>query len=406
MLIFENKEQKLLNLLKFTGSPFKKFVSTGEIKEDIGLVQSRQDFVQSIINVLEKDENLILPIIGDVGTGKTHLYWALKHELYYYNIVYISLENVIKKFYYNTYSEFIENMGIEVLRNIARRLCNEWGALDRKFGFFHLGDIEKVKKVACENWAPNFENKAAIMDVINALTAHQLDPYKKIEAERWFLGEVIDIRDLSRLNLKHDLRERNNSYTMLKVLVENAMVSSVLFIDDFEKIISMIKPISIEEETEEVFDRSWLYGTEQSPEKRTADKVLDNILNLNKINGLKIIITIKSPEFYKEIISEIEDKNSNLLDLVKEPIILSNFIKEDLFTFYKRNLEFFFGQINYFDYFRDFSNSYYPLNEEVLNYIYNQTKGNPREIIKLLIKIFNDIVLSNDNLEEVLKNYQ
>ncbi|MCK4479413.1 MAG: hypothetical protein KAV01_02705 [Candidatus Lokiarchaeota archaeon] len=406
MLIFENKEQKLLNLLKFTGSPFKKFVSTGEIKEDIGLVQSRQDFVQSIINVLEKDENLILPIIGDVGTGKTHLYWALKHELYYYNIVYISLENVIKKFYYNTYSEFIENMGIEVLRNIARRLCNEWGALDRKFGFFHLGDIEKVKKVACENWAPNFENKAAIMDVINALTAHQLDPYKKIEAERWFLGEVIDIRDLSRLNLKHDLRERNNSYTMLKVLVENAMVSSVLFIDDFEKIISMIKPISIEEETEEVFDRSWLYGTEQSPEKRTADKVLDNILNLNKINGLKIIITIKSPEFYKEIISEIEDKNSNLLDLVKEPIILSNFIKEDLFTFYKRNLEFFFGQINYFDYFRDFSNSYYPLNEEVLNYIYNQTKGNPREIIKLLIKIFNDIIFSNDNLEEVIKNYQ
>ncbi|TET57249.1 MAG: hypothetical protein E3J52_10575 [Promethearchaeota archaeon] len=406
MLIFENKEQKLLNLLKFTGSPFKKFVSTGEIKEDIGLVQSRQDFVQSIINVLEKDENLILPIIGDVGTGKTHLYWALKHELYYYNIVYISLENVIKKFYYNTYSEFIENMGIEVLRNIARRLCNEWGALDRKFGFFHLGDIEKVKKVACENWAPNFENKAAIMDVINALTAHQLDPYKKIEAERWFLGEVIDIRDLSRLNLKHDLRERNNSYTMLKVLVENAMVSSVLFIDDFEKIISMIKPISIEEETEEVFDRSWLYGTEQSPEKRIADKVLDNILNLNKINGLKIIITIKSPEYYKEIISEIEDKNSNLLDVVKEPIILSNFIKEDLFTFYKRNLEFFFGQINYFDYFRDFSNSYYPLNEEVLKYIYNQTKGNPREIIKLLIKIFNDIVLSNDNLEEVLKNYQ
>ncbi len=406
MLIFENKKQKLLNLLKFTGSPFKKFVSTGEIEEDIGLVQSRQDFVQSIINVLEKDENLILPIIGDVGTGKTHLYWALKHELYYYNIVYISLENVIKKFYYNTYSEFIENMGIEVLRSIARRLCNEWGALEKKFGFFHLGDIEKVKKVACENWAPNFENKAAIMDVINALTAHQLDPYKKIEAERWFLGEVIDIRELSRLNLKHDLRERNNSYTMLKVLVENAMVSSVLFIDDFEKIISMMKSISIEEETEEVFDRSWLYGTEQSPEKRTADKVLDKILNLNKINGLKIIITIKSPEFYKEIISEIEDKNSNLLDVVKEPIILSNLIKEDLFTFYKRNLEFFFGQINYFDYFRDFSNSYYPLNEKVLIYVYNQTKGNPREIIKLLIKIFNDIIFSNDNLEEVLKNYQ
>ena len=406
MLLFENKQQKLLNLLKFTGSPFKKFVSTGEIEEDIGLVQSRQDFLYSIIDVIEKDENFILPIIGGVGNGKTHLFWALKHELYYYNIIYVSLENVIKKFYYYTYSEFIESMGIEVLRNIARRLCNKWGALERKYGFFHLADIEKVRKVAFDSWAPNFEHKTAIMDIINALTAHQLDPYKKIEAERWFLGEVIDIRELSRLNLNHDLRGRNHSYTMLKVLVENSIVNSVLFIDDFEKIISMMKPISIGEEKEEVFDRSWLYGSRESPEKHTAEKLLDKILNLNKIKGLRIIITLKSVDYYKEIKDKFEDKNSRLLNVLKEPIILSNFIEKDLSTFYKKNLEFFFGNINYFDYFRDFSDSYYPLNEIVLKYIYNSSKGNPREIIKILIKIFNEIVLSNEDLNEILKRYQ
>ncbi|MFX1567382.1 MAG: hypothetical protein ACFFCV_03340 [Promethearchaeota archaeon] len=409
MLLFENKEQKLLNLLRFTGSPFKKFVSTGEIEEDIGLVHSRQDFIQNIINITEKEENFILPIIGDVGTGKTHLYWALKHELYYYNIVYISLENVIKKFYNNTYAEFIENMGIEVLRNIARRLCNEWGALERKFGFFHIGDIEKVKNKAFEKWAQKFENKKAITDIITAITTHQLDPYKKMDVERWFLGEVIDIRDLSRLNLKHDLRERNNSYTMLKVLVENAMVNSVLFIDDFEKIVSMISPIQIEEEgeeEEEVFDRSWLYGTRQSPDKRRAEKILDKILKLTKIDGLRIIITLKSMEFYKEIISEIERKNSNLLNLVKKPIVLSNFVEEDLFQFYKKNLEFFFAHINSLDYNKDFSDSLYPLNENILKSIFNQTKGNPREIIKFLIKIFNDILLSYEDLEDILKNYE
>lgn len=406
MLLYENKEQKLLNLLRFTGSPFKKFVSTGEIEEDIGLVHSRQDFIQSIINIIEKEENFILPIIGNVGTGKTHVYWALKHELYYYNIVYISLENVIKKFYNNTYTEFIENMGIDVLRNIARRLCNEWGALERKFGFFHLGNIEKVKKEAFEKWAPNFDNKDAITDIITAIITHQLDPYKKLEAERWFLGEVIDVRDLSRLNLKHDLRERNNSYTMLKVLVENAMINSVLFIDDVEKIISMMSPISLEEETEEVFDRSWLYGTRQSPDKRRAEKILDKILNLTKIDGLRIIITLKSKEFYKEIVSEIEGRNNNLLKLVKEPIVLSNFVEEDLFHFYKKNLEFFFGHINYFDYIKDFSDSFYPLNDNVLKFIFNQTKGNPREIIKLLIKIFNEILLSYEDLEDVLKKYE
>lgn len=406
MLIFKNKNHKLLNLLKFTGSPFNKFVSTGKIEEDIGLVQSRQDLLYKIIDIIENDENFILPIIGDVGTGKTHLFWALKHELYYYNNVYISLENVVKKFYYYIYSEFIESMGIEVLRSIARRLCNNWGALERKFGFFHIPDIEKAKKIALENWAPEFEYKPAIMDVINALTAHQLDPYKKIEAERWCLGEVIDVRDLSRLNLMHDLREKNNSYTMLKVLIENSLVSSVLFIDDFEKVISMMKPIIIEEETEEVFDRSWLYGVKESPEKQKAEKILDKVIKLIKIKGLRIIITLKSVESYKEIKNRFEEMNNDLLNILKEPIILSNFIEEDLSAFYKNNLEFFFGNINYFDYFRDFSDSYYPLNEKVLNYIYNQSKGNPREIIKLLKIVFNEIILSNEELDNILEKYQ
>ncbi|MFX1501930.1 MAG: hypothetical protein ACFFDH_13280 [Promethearchaeota archaeon] len=406
MLLFENKEQKLLNLLKFTGSPFKKFVSTGEIEEDIGLVKSRHDFLYSIINILEKSDNIILPVIGDVGTGKTHLYWALKHELYYYNIVYISLENVTKKFYYNTYSEFIENMGIEVLRNISRSLCNKWGAMERKFGFFHLAEIDKVKKVAIEEWAPEFENEQSIMDIINAITAHQLDPYKKIEVERWFLGEVIDVRELSRLNLKHDLRNKNNAYTMLKVLVENAMVNSVLFIDDFEKIISMMRPVPIEEQKEEVFDRSWLYGSKESSEKGAANKILNKIVKLNKINGLRIIITLKSIEFYKEILRKFEDIDKNLLKLINEPIILTNFIEEDIITFYKKDLEYFFGQLNYFEYFRDFSQSYFPLTEDILISIFNKTNGNPREIIKSLIKIFNDIVLSNDNLDEILEKYQ
>ncbi|MFX1242550.1 MAG: hypothetical protein ACFFA7_14980 [Promethearchaeota archaeon] len=404
MLLFENKQQKLLNFLKFTGSPFKKFVSTGEIEEDLGLVQSRQDLLYSIINIIEKSGNFILPIIGDVGTGKTHLYWALKHELYYYNIVYISLEEVIKKFYYYIYSEFIENMGIDVLRNIARRLCNNWGALKRKFGFFHIADLVKIREVAFEKWAPNFEHKTAIKDIINAFTAHQIDPYKKIEVERWFLGEVIDIRELSRLDLSQDLRGRNHAYTMLKILVENSMINSVLFIDDFEKVISMMKPISIEEEKEEVFDRSWLYGSRESPEKHKAEKLLDKILNLNQIKGLRIIITLKSIEYLDEI-KEMLEKDYNLLNILKEPIFLSNFIEKDLSTFYKKNLEFFFGNINYFDYFRDFSDSYFPLNEEVLKDIYNKSKGNPREIIKILNKIFNEIVLSNEDLGEILKHY-
>lgn len=401
MLLIENKEQKLLNLLKFTGSPFKKFVSTGEIEENIELVPSRKELLSSIIKTIEENENFILPIIADVGTGKTHLFWALKHELYYYNLVYISLENVYRKFYYNTYSEFVESMGLEVLRSIANRLCNEWGALERKFGFFHVADIEKVRKIAFEKLISKFENKMAINDIIYAVTTHQLDPYKKVDAERWLLGELMDIKELSRLNLMHDLREKNNAFTMLKVLVENSMVNSVLFIDDFEKILSISK--TQEEDSEEFFDPSWLYGSSSPSEKHSADKTLDKILQLHKIKGLRVIITLKSQEFYEEIKRKIHEKNDNLSFLLMEPVYLSNFLEQDIFLFYKRHLEDFFRDINYVDYFDSFKQSYFPMKESNLKFIFKQSKGNPREILKLLIKTFSKIILSKERFGKLIE---
>ena len=415
MLLFENKEQKLINILKFIGSPFKKFVSTGEIEEDIGLVDSRQTFLHNIAIIIERNENFILPIIGDVGQGKTHLYWALKHELYKYNIVYISLETVYKKFYYNTYAEFIENLGdksegrVEPLRNMTKRLCNDWDTGEKKFGFFQIPDTEKVKEQAFENWSKEFDDKDALKEVITAITAHQCDPDKKVEAERWLIGDLMDIRDLSRLNLKHDLRKRNIAFTMLKVLIENLKKESVLFIDDFERIISIKKPAyetSDEiEEIEEVFDPRW-FGTKQTPENYSYEKVLDKILDLHKIRGLRIIITLKSMDYLDEIKRKIENKNPELLGMLKEPLTMSNFREEDIFQFYKSNLDFFFARINYNDYLTHFSDSYFPLDENVLRYIFHEGKGNPREVLKYLIKIFTEIVTPNEDLEDILSKYQ
>ncbi|MHA2194692.1 MAG: hypothetical protein ACXABO_03785 [Promethearchaeota archaeon] len=411
MLLFENKEQKLLNTLKFLGSPFKKFVST-EIKEEIGLVQSRQEFLQQLMNIIDKNENFVLPIIGEVGQGKTHLYWALKNALYDYNIVYISLETVIKKFYYNTYSEFIENLGVkpdervEPLRNMTKRLCNEWGGQERKFGFFQVADIERARQAAFKKWARKFEKKDVLNDIITAIIAHQLEPYKKIEAERWLIGELMDVRELSRLNLKHDLRKRDYAFAMLKVLIENLNKKSVIFIDDVEKLLSIRRQSYGEseevEEIEEIFDPKWLYGDKKPLINPSAEKTFDKIIDLHKIKRLRIIITFKSIENFEEIKKKIERKNRKLLMLLKKPLLMSNFIEEDIFEFYKNSLEFFFASVNYSEYFKYFSTSFFPLNETVLRFIFQETNGNPREIIKYLIKIFNEIVTSNENLEDIL----
>ncbi len=247
------------------------------------------------------------------------------------------------------------------------------------------------------------------MDVITAITAHQCDPYKKVEAERWLIGDLMDVRDLSRLNLKHDLRKRNIAFTMLKVLIENLKKESVLFIDDFERIISISKPIydTTEEieEIEEVFDPRW-FGNRQTRNNSTSEKVLDKILELQKIRGLRIIITLKSIDYLDEIKRKIENKNRKLLLMMKKPLIMSDFVEEDIFQFYKNNLDFFFASVNYNDYFKHFSTSFFPLNKDVLKYIFKEANGNPREVIKYFIKIFNEIITSNEKLENVLTKYQ
>jgi hypothetical protein len=407
MLLFDNKKQKFLNVLKLTGSPFRKFVSTGEINEELGVVQSRKDILGSIINRIENNESFILPIIGNVGSGKTHLYWALRHILHHFNVVYISLDIIYNKLYYHTYSKFIKEYDKVILRSITKQLCDEWGASERKFGFFQIADIEKIRKNAFNLYNAEFKDKDALKDVINAITTHQLDPYQKIEAERWIIGEILKKKELSSLNLKHDVRKKNNSFIMLKFLIENSEKQSILFIDDFKKKTRSVVPVEEDpDEEEEVFDRSWLYGTKKFVEDRSMDRILNKILEFLKIKGLRIIITLNSMVFFQELRGKIADKNKDLLKLLEDPLILTDFEERDIFEFFKQNIDLFFAKIKYLDYFNDFSDSFFPLNENILENVVKKTKGNPREIIKELIKIFNEIISSSESFEELIDKYQ
>jgi len=408
MLLFENQKGIFLNFLKTGINPFEKFVSTGEIKEDLGLAKSRINLSESIVRIVENNKNFILPIIGKVGIGKTHLYWALKNRLYYFNTIHLSLEKVYRKFFYNTYSEFIETIGLEPLRNIINQLCNDWGALERKFGFFHVANIEKVKNNAFEKLLNKFREgeKVSLIDVITGITTHQLDPYKKIEAERWLLGELMNRKELSRLNLIYDLRKSKNAFIMLKLLIENSKLGTILYIDDFEKIISIPKLIEEDDDEGEVFDRSWLYGKKQLTNELATKKVLEKILKLQRIEDLRIIIALRADESLDEVKKKIKRLEEPLRLEFLDPLYLENFLEDDIFEFYLKNMENYLQNFNYSTFYEDFPKSYFPLNEKILSSIFHKAKGNPREITKQLIKIFNEIVFSNENLEVVLKRYE
>jgi hypothetical protein len=406
MILYESSKARLLNIIRWGNNPFKKFVCTSEIKEDLDLVKSRDDLIKNIISIVEQNNNFILPIIGDVGSGKTHLFWALKNNLYYYNTFYISLESVYKKFFYNIYSEFIENLETGPLKFVVNQLCEKWGALERKYGFFHVVDIEKVKQVAFKQLSTKYREieSETLNDAINGITTHQLDPYKKIEAERWILGKLMDAKELSTLNLSHDLHKGKNAYIMLRLLIENSKLGTILFIDDFEKIISIAKPQ--DETLEEIFDPSWLYGSEMNPNDIASEKIFTKIIQLQQIEGLRIIITLKSIQSLEQIKNKYQDFDSELLSLIKEPLYLKNFSGDDIFEFYRNTMSTFYDSIECNEFSQAFEDPYFPLNELTLNNIFEHTQGNPRAIIKILIKIFNKIIDDEENLDLILKKYE
>jgi hypothetical protein len=406
MILHENNEARLLNIIRWGNNPFKKFVSTSEIKEELDFVKSRDNLINTIKTVVKENNNFILPIIGDVGSGKTHLYWALKNSLYYYNTFYISLESVYKKFFYNIYSEFLETLELAPLKFVVNQLCEDWGALERKYGFFHVVDIEKVKQTAFEQLSAKYceIESQTLKDAINGITTHQLDPFKKIEAERWLLGKLMDAKELSTLNLSHDLHKGKNAYILLRLLIENSKLGTILFIDDFERIIRITK---VQDDIpEQVFDPSWLYGTEKSPNDFASEKVFSKIMQLQRIEGLRIIITLKSEEALDQIKKKYQDIDPELFPLIKEPIYLKNFIEGDIFELYKNTMLNFYNIIECNEFAKTFEENYFPLNLNILKNIYYQTQGNPRAIIKILIKIFNEIIEDEESLGIILKKYE
>ena len=52
MILYENNSARLLNIIKWGNNPFKKFVSTSEIKEELDFVKSREELINRIKTIL------------------------------------------------------------------------------------------------------------------------------------------------------------------------------------------------------------------------------------------------------------------------------------------------------------------------------------------------------------------
>jgi len=387
--ISEEEKELYLEVLREGTTPFDRFVSRGDIEDVIDIPRSRQTIDRNVFRAVQQTQldqsTRLIPILGEAGTGKTHAYWAYKdrerkmlqtdettEELVYegpggWTIVYVPSPPASIRILLHVYSCIIDDMGADILQIVSEKLVKKWGGKKKKhLGIFGSADIEEVIQAGIRNYPGVFA------DCVKALVIYEMDKDRKVLAERWLLGEDLDETELDKLGINSVIEEDDICLAMIKLLTEHTDKTIVLYFDELESPYRMHGP-DAERKFLEVIKR--LY---------------------NEVKNLVIVIAVLK-EIWPRIL-EIADMP--LRSRMEPEHELQNWTHDDLKLYFAKSMLHFWTQNN----LNPPTYPLFPLNDQVLNSIYEKSDGNQRSIIKL-IRIFVDKIISGEmTLEELMKD--
>lgn len=388
------EEQKFLKVLASSLSPFDKFVAKSDIEEILPIVPSRVRFIEQLIRLLQLNSPYqILPLLSSTGQGKTFVLWEVKKSLKVQApAVFMEVPSNARTFYYNFYTKIIEAIGANELREITSRIVNEWGGNEKKYGLFRTSNTQKVLATAMDTAVyQTSENKNQTEQVIKIIIAHAMDPEKTPIAERWLLGENMDVDDLAFLGIDGDLSDLFMAEEAIKLIVNHLNNGIILMFDDLDKTYHQYNKSSYIEEGAE--DEEEILA--QSGDQPSFFYLLNHIIE--QVRNLKIVITLQKEK--KEEFLQMFPKSSRVaihwgLEIPKYTLQDTKQYFIDAIALYRRK--------NRLDEIP--SNPYFPLNEHMIETVHNCTNGNPREVIRLFGKLF-DAIIFGDNAMQELENY-
>jgi len=370
--------------------PFSNFVSRGDIADPIDVARPRAYLdreVYRLVRQTARDKSArLIPILGSAGTGKTHAYHSFKDkereiekkleqikdvdeieigklEDFNWSIVYIPSPPASIRVFLHIYTCIIEEMGAELLDIVSEKLVKKWGG--EKKGLFQKPKIEEVIQKGIREFPGVFA------DCVKALVTYQLDKNKKGMAERWLLGEDLDDEELAELGINSVLEESDVCLSLIKIITENLDRVLILYFDELESPYRMLG---------EVAERKFL-------------EVLKRLYN--EVKGLVIIIAVLK-EIWPRII-EIAD--APLRSRMEPEQELKPFSLNDLKIFFSKSMETFWDDNN----LNPPLYPLFPLNEKLLELIYEKTRGNPRNSIKLCRRFIDKVVMEEMTVEELLE---
>ena len=387
----DDKEMYLDVLREAPMLPFSNFVSRGDIPDKIDIARPRSYFDREVYRLVRQTSrdrsSRLIPILGSAGTGKTHTYHSFKDkerenrkkleessedqeievtqiEPADWTIIYVPSPPASIRVLLHVYTCIIEDVGPEILDIVSKRLVfDKWGG--KKAGIFQKPKIDEVIQKGIREFPGVFA------DCVKALVTYQLDKNKKPLAERWLLGEDLDPEELSELGINSVVEEDDVCLAMIKIITENLDRVLILYFDELES------PYRMHGEAAE---RKFL-------------EILKRLYN--EVKGLVIIIAVLK-EIWPRILEIADQPLRSRMEPEQE---LKPFSLNDLKIFYSRTMETFWDDNN----LNPPLYPLFPLNEKLIEMIFEKTKGNPRNSIKLCRRFIDKVVLEEMSVEELMK---
>ncbi len=370
--------------------PFSNYVSRGDIPDKIDIARPRNYIDREVYRLVRQTyrdrSSRLIPILGSAGTGKTHAYHSFKDkerenrrkleesieaeelevsqfEPVDWTIVYVPSPPASIRVLLHVYTCIIEEVGPEILNDVSKRLVEKWGGV--KKGIFQKPKIEEVIQMGIREFPGVFA------DCVKALVTYQLDKNRKALAERWLLGEDLEPEELSDLGINSVVEEDDVCLALIKIITENLERVLILYFDELES------PYRMHGEAAE---RKFL-------------EILKRLYN--EVKGLVIGIAVLK-EVWPRILEIADPPLRSRMEPEQE---LKPFSLNDLKIFFSKSMETFWDENN----LNPPLYPLFPLNEKLIEMIYEKTRGNPRNSIKLCRRFIDKVVMEEMSVEELLE---
>lgn len=317
-------------------NPFEMHTARYSVRVPVDIQRPRKKATDKILkvlkNVTKSNVPRIVPILGEAGYGKTHLYWHLREEIGNNAlVVYVPAPSSANQLFAHIYFSILRNYGVGLLQDVSNII---------------------TKKFSLEEATTAYPGKGAI--IVEFFFALQ-EASKAKAAKMWLAGN-----NQSHLGNSKRIFEMNEEIasTALRVILENSPLPFVLFLDEIES----------------------CFFTKGEQEELL---LLENIKRLYNDTGNFLIVLA--------CVTQIWDKITDLSSVsvqgrIDRPVMLQRFKKEDLQTYvsmimkkYWVNLGIELGKPDN-----------WPLTIEIIDEVYDNSGGNPRDAIKGLYDWFDE----------------